>query len=149
MRSRRRTPAWRGLSPSDQTIDLVHVKLQLKRGPLMPQDAGPIVSMLTADCRPVFAQRWMVRALDVGPHRFNPLCLPKAFIGDEIVRIRSPQVPPQRSTRPIGCLLEIHPGHWRVARAMFASVSAGRRVGRWMRAHCQVAASWAGALAFF
>lgn len=62
----------------------------------MPRDAGPTFSKLTADCRPVFAQRWMVRAVDVGPHRFNPLCLPKAFIGDEIVRIRSPQVPPQR-----------------------------------------------------
>lgn len=97
----------------------------------MPRDAGPTFSKLTADCRPVFAQRWMVRALDVGPHRFNPLCLPKAFIGDEIVRIRSPQVPPQRSTRPIGCLLEIHPGYWRVARAMFASVSAG-----WLGAGC-------------
>lgn len=76
VRSRRRTPALRGLSPSDQTIDLVHLKLQLKRGHLMPQDAGPMVSMLTA-------------------------------------------------------------------------ASAGRLVGRWMRAHCQVAASWAGALAFF
>lgn len=56
----------------------------------MPRDAGRMVSKLTADDRPVFAHRWMVRALDVGPHRFNPLCLPKAFIGDEIVRIRSP-----------------------------------------------------------
>lgn len=50
------------------------------------------------------------------PLHFNPLYLPKAFTGGEIVRIRI-QVPPQRSTRPIGCLLEIHPGHWRVARA--------------------------------
>lgn len=30
VRSRRRTPAWRGLSPSDQTIDLAGVNLQLK-----------------------------------------------------------------------------------------------------------------------
>lgn len=73
MRSRpRRTPAWRGLSASDQTIDLAGVNLQIKRGRLMPQDAGPMVSMLTADCRPVFAQRWMVRALDVGPHHQEP-----------------------------------------------------------------------------
>lgn len=149
MRSRpRRTPAWRGLSASDQTIDLAGVNLQIKRGHLLPRDAGPMVSKLTAADRPVFADRWMVRAF-FGPHRFSPLCLPKAFIGGEFVRIRSPQVSPQRSTRPIGCWLEIHPGHWRVARAVFASASAGRLVGRWMRAHCQVAASWAGALAFF
>lgn len=58
-------------------------------------------------------------------------------------------MPPQRSTRPIGCWLEICPGHWRVATGLLASGSAARMVGRWMRAHCQVAASWAGALAFF
>lgn len=87
--------------------------------------------------------------LGLCPLHFNALYLPKAFTGSEIVRIRSLQVPPQRSTRPIGCLLEIHPGHWRVATGLLASGSAARMVGRWMRAHCQVAASWAGALAFF
>lgn len=128
----RRTPAWRGLSASNQTIDLAGVNLQLKRGHLLPRDAGPMVSKLTAADRPVFADRWMVRAF-FGPHRFSQLCLPKAFTGGEFVRIRSPQVPPQRSTRPIGCWLEIHPGHWRVARGMLASASAARMVGRWMR----------------
>lgn len=146
MRSRpRRTPALRALSASDQTIALAGVNLQLKRGHFLPRDAGPMVSKLTAADRPVFADRWMVRAF-FGPHRLSPLCLPKAFTGGEFVRIRSPQVSPQRSTRPIGCWLEIHPGHWRVAGAMFASASAGWLVGRWMRAHCQVAASWTGRL---
>lgn len=65
VRSRpRRTPALRALSASDQTIDLAGVNLQLKRGHLMPQDAGPMVSKLTADDRPVFAHRWMARVLD-------------------------------------------------------------------------------------
>ncbi|MHB0790162.1 DNA-3-methyladenine glycosylase [Bradyrhizobium sp. 5.13L] len=150
LRSRpRRTLAWRALSPSDQTIDLAGVNLQLERGHLMPRDAGPMFSKLTADDRPVFAHRSMVRASDFGPHLFNPLCSPKAFTGGKIVRIRSLQVLPQRSTRPIGCLLEIRPSHWRIARGMFASASAGRMVGRRMRAHGQVAASWTGALAFF
>lgn len=83
------------------------------------------------------------------PLHFNPLYLPKAFTGGEFFRIRSLQVPPQRSARPIGCLLEIHLGHWRVATDLLASGSAARMVGRWMRAHRQVAASWTGALAFF
>lgn len=36
----------------------------------MPRDAGRMVSKLTADDRPVFAHRWMVRASDFGPHQF-------------------------------------------------------------------------------
>lgn len=39
-------------------------------GHLMPRDAGRMVSKLTADDRPVFAHRWMVRASDFGPHQF-------------------------------------------------------------------------------
>lgn len=65
VRSRpRRTPALRALSASDQAIDLAGVNLQLKRGHLMPRDAGLTFSRLTADDRPVFAHRWMVRVLD-------------------------------------------------------------------------------------
>lgn len=138
VRSRpRRTTALLALSASDQTIDLAGVNLQLKRGHLMPRDAGPMVSKLTAADRPVFAHRWMMRVLDFARITSIRLYLPKAFTGGEFFRIRSLHVPPQRSSRPIGCLLELHPGHWRVARAMFASVSAGRMVGRWMRAHCK------------
>lgn len=78
MRSRpRRTPALRALSASDQTIDLAGVNLQLKRGHLMPRDAGRMVSKLTADDRPVFAHRWMVRASDFGPHQFIRCVCPK------------------------------------------------------------------------
>lgn len=65
VRSRpRRTTALLALSASDQTIDLAGVNLQLKRGHLMPRDAGPMVSKLTAADRPVFAHRWMMRVLD-------------------------------------------------------------------------------------
>lgn len=149
LRSRpRRTPAWRGLSRFDQTIGLAEVNQRLERGHLIPRDAEPMFSKRTADYRPVFAHGWMVRALDFGPHHFNALCLPKAFIGGDIVPIRSLQVLPQRSSRPIGCLLEIHPSQWRIATGMFTSGPAARMVGRWMRAHCQVTASWTGALAF-
>ncbi|RWP25930.1 MAG: non-ribosomal peptide synthetase module, partial [Mesorhizobium sp.] len=57
----------------------------------------------------------MTRALDFGPYHANPLCLPKALVGDEAVAIRRLEVLPRRSGFPAGCLLEIHSSHWRVA----------------------------------
>ncbi|WP_370906523.1 methionyl-tRNA formyltransferase (plasmid) [Ensifer sp. WSM1721] len=55
------------------------------------------------------------RALDFGSYHPNPLCLPKALLGDEAVAIRRLEVLPQRSGVPAGCLLEVHSSHWRVA----------------------------------
>lgn len=46
-------------------------------GHLMSRDAGRMVSKLTADDRPVFAHRWMVRASDFGPHQFIRCVCPK------------------------------------------------------------------------
>ncbi|MER9547070.1 hypothetical protein NKI72_34705, partial [Mesorhizobium sp. M0437] len=57
----------------------------------------------------------MTRALDFGPYHPNPLCLPKALVGDEVVTVRRLEVLPRRSGIPAGCLLEIHSSHWRVA----------------------------------
>ncbi|TJV92763.1 MAG: amino acid adenylation domain-containing protein, partial [Mesorhizobium sp.] len=57
----------------------------------------------------------MTRALDFGPYHPNPLCLPKALVGDEVVTVRRLEVLPQRSGLPAGSLLEIHSSHWRVA----------------------------------
>ncbi|MER8447868.1 amino acid adenylation domain-containing protein [Mesorhizobium sp. M1066] len=57
----------------------------------------------------------MTRALDFGPYHPNPLCLPKALVGDGVVTVRRLEVLPQRSGFPAGCLLEIHSSHWRVA----------------------------------
>lgn len=150
VRSRpRRTPALRALSASDQTIDLAGVNLQLKRGHLMPGDAGPMVSKLTADDRPVFAHRWMLRASDFGPHQFIRCVCP-----------RHSQAANSSASGACRCRLSAPPGRSvaylkftsaiGVSRGpMFASASAARLVGRWMRAHRQVAASWTGALAFF
>ncbi|NRP75846.1 Bifunctional polymyxin resistance protein ArnA [Ensifer psoraleae] len=59
----------------------------------------------------------MVRALDFGPYHPNPLCLPKALIGDDVVSVRRLEVLPRRSGFAAGRLLEIHPSHWRVATA--------------------------------
>lgn len=150
VRSRpRRTPALRALSASDQTIDLAGVNLQLKRGHLMPGDAGRMVSKLTADDRPVFAHRWMVRVLDFA--RFTSIrCIcPKHSqaansSASGACRCRL-SAPPARSV----AYLKFTPVIGVSRGPMFASASAARLVGRWMRAHCQVAASWAGALAFF
>ncbi|RWO15662.1 MAG: amino acid adenylation domain-containing protein, partial [Mesorhizobium sp.] len=57
----------------------------------------------------------MTRALDFGPYHPNPLCLPKALVGDGVVTVRRLEVLLQRSGFPAGCLLEIHSSHWRVA----------------------------------
>ncbi|MER9689928.1 amino acid adenylation domain-containing protein [Mesorhizobium sp. M0139] len=57
----------------------------------------------------------MTRALDFGPYHPNPLCLPKALVGDGVVTVRCLEVLPKRSGFPAGCLLEIHSSHWRVA----------------------------------
>ncbi|WP_353000932.1 AMP-binding protein, partial [Mesorhizobium sp. M0808] len=57
----------------------------------------------------------MTRALDFGPYNPNRLCLPKAFVGDDVVIVRRLEVLPRRSGLPAGSLLEIHSGHWRVA----------------------------------
>ncbi|RJT23321.1 amino acid adenylation domain-containing protein, partial [Mesorhizobium waimense] len=57
----------------------------------------------------------MTRALDFGSYHPNPMCLPKALLGDEAVPIRRLEVRPQRSGIPAGSLLEVHASHWRVA----------------------------------
>ncbi|WP_287321762.1 non-ribosomal peptide synthetase, partial [Mesorhizobium sp.] len=57
----------------------------------------------------------MTRALDFGPYHPNPLCLPKALVGDGVVTVRRLEVLPRRSGFAAGCLLEIHSSHWRVA----------------------------------
>ncbi len=57
----------------------------------------------------------MTRALNLGPYHLNPLGLPKALVGDEVVTVRRLEVLPQRSGLPAGSLLEIHSSHWRVA----------------------------------
>ncbi|WP_162458063.1 amino acid adenylation domain-containing protein, partial [Mesorhizobium tianshanense] len=57
----------------------------------------------------------MTRALDFGPYHPNPLCLPKALIGEEVVTVRRVEVLARRSGVPAGCLLEVHSSHWRVA----------------------------------
>ncbi|WP_184108998.1 AMP-binding protein, partial [Sinorhizobium terangae] len=57
----------------------------------------------------------MTRALDFGPYHPNPLCLPKALVGDDVVIVRRLEVLPRRSGLPAGCLLELHPSHWCVA----------------------------------
>ncbi|UFS85011.1 non-ribosomal peptide synthase/polyketide synthase (plasmid) [Rhizobium sp. T136] len=57
----------------------------------------------------------MTRALDFGPYHPNQMCMPKTLIGDEVVTIRRLEVSPQRSGVPAGCLVEVHPSHWRVA----------------------------------
>ncbi|WP_225040392.1 formyltransferase family protein (plasmid) [Rhizobium sp. T1470] len=57
----------------------------------------------------------MTRALGFGPYHPNPLCLPKALVGDEVVTVRRLEVLSRRSGFPAGSLLEIHSSHWRVA----------------------------------
>jgi len=55
------------------------------------------------------------RALNFGPYHPNPMCLPKALLGDEVVTIRRLEVLPRRSGVPAGHLVEVHSSHWRVA----------------------------------
>ncbi|MDX1017279.1 AMP-binding protein, partial [Sinorhizobium medicae] len=55
------------------------------------------------------------RALNFGPYHPNPMCLPKALVGDEVVTIRRLEVLPRRSGVPAGHLVEVHSSHWRVA----------------------------------
>lgn len=57
----------------------------------------------------------ITRALDFGPYHFNPLCLSKAVVGDDVVAIRCLEVSSSRSSLSAGTVLEIHAGHWRVA----------------------------------
>ncbi|MER8951062.1 amino acid adenylation domain-containing protein, partial [Mesorhizobium sp. M0809] len=57
----------------------------------------------------------MTRALGFGPYHPNPMCLPKALVGDEAVTVRRLEVLAQRSGVPAGSLLEVHSSHWRVA----------------------------------
>ncbi|SEP37506.1 Methionyl-tRNA formyltransferase, partial [Rhizobium tibeticum] len=57
----------------------------------------------------------MTRALDFGPYHPNPLCMPKALIGNEVVPVRHLEVLPRRSGLPAGSLVDIHHSHWRVA----------------------------------
>lgn len=57
----------------------------------------------------------ITRALDFGPYHFNPLCLSKAVVGDDVVAIRCLEVSSSRSSLSAGIVLEIHAGHWRVA----------------------------------
>lgn len=95
----------------------------------MPRDAGRMVSKLTADDRPVFAHRWMVRASDFGPHQFirgvcpmHSLAANSSASGARRCRLSAP---PARSVAYLKFTPVI------VARAMFASVSAG-----WLGAGC-------------
>ncbi|WP_192250091.1 non-ribosomal peptide synthetase, partial [Mesorhizobium caraganae] len=57
----------------------------------------------------------MTRALGFGPYHPNPMCLPKALVGDEVVAVRRLEVLARRSGVPAGSLLEVHSSHWRVA----------------------------------
>ncbi|ESW64446.1 hypothetical protein X771_25290 [Mesorhizobium sp. LSJC277A00] len=57
----------------------------------------------------------MIRALDFGPFHSNPMCLPKALVGDEAATVRRLEVSARRSEVPAGSLLEVHSSHWRVA----------------------------------
>ncbi|MDX1244607.1 non-ribosomal peptide synthetase module, partial [Sinorhizobium medicae] len=55
------------------------------------------------------------RALNFGPYHPNPMCLPKALVGDGVVTVRRLEVLARRSGVPAGCLVEVHSSHWRVA----------------------------------
>ncbi|MCP1749048.1 non-ribosomal peptide synthase/polyketide synthase [Bradyrhizobium japonicum] len=55
------------------------------------------------------------RALDFGLYHFNPLCLSKALVGDDVVAVRCLEVSSGRSGFSAGSLVEVDPGHWRVA----------------------------------
>ncbi|MCK1326658.1 non-ribosomal peptide synthase/polyketide synthase [Bradyrhizobium sp. 156] len=57
----------------------------------------------------------MTRALDFGPYHFNPLCLPKVLVSNNVVTVRCLELSFGRSGVLAGSLLEIHPGYWRVA----------------------------------
>lgn len=134
VRSRpRRTPALRALSASDQTIDLAGVNLQLKRGNLMPRDAGPMFSKLTADDKPVFAHRWMLRVFDFARIiSVRCICQKHSQAANSSAsgacRCRL-SAPPARSV----AYLKFTPVIGVSRGPMFASASAARMVGRWMR----------------
>ncbi|UPJ47691.1 hypothetical protein IVB30_31200 [Bradyrhizobium sp. 200] len=57
----------------------------------------------------------ITRALDYGPYNSNPLCLPKALLGDDVVAVRRLEAFATRCGLPAGSLVEIHLSHWRVA----------------------------------
>ncbi|MGY3108132.1 amino acid adenylation domain-containing protein [Bradyrhizobium sp. LM6.9] len=57
----------------------------------------------------------MTRALGFGPYHLNPMCLPKALLSDQAVKVRNLEVLAQSSGSPAGSLLEVHSSHWRVA----------------------------------
>ncbi|WP_198028165.1 amino acid adenylation domain-containing protein [Bradyrhizobium murdochi] len=57
----------------------------------------------------------ITRALDYGPYHFNPLCLPKAHLSDDVVAVRRLEVSAGRCGLPAGTLVEILLSHWRVA----------------------------------
>ncbi|MGF6735704.1 amino acid adenylation domain-containing protein [Paraburkholderia youngii] len=57
----------------------------------------------------------MTRALRFGPHQLNPMCLPKALLGDQAVKVSNLDVLARSSSSPAGSLLEVHSSHWRVA----------------------------------
>ncbi|WP_167484024.1 amino acid adenylation domain-containing protein [Mesorhizobium tamadayense] len=57
----------------------------------------------------------MTRALGFGPYQPNPMCLPKALVGDQAVTVRHLEMLARRSGVPAGSLLEVHSSHWRVA----------------------------------
>ncbi|WP_172402092.1 AMP-binding protein, partial [Ensifer aridi] len=84
----------------------------------------------------------MTRALDFGPYHPNPLCLPKALAGDDVVLVRRLEVLTRRSGLPAGCLLELHPNHWRVATGTqdvdvwFASLDGQAVDARALARHC-------------
>ncbi|MEM5292390.1 AMP-binding protein, partial [Paraburkholderia sabiae] len=57
----------------------------------------------------------MTRALSFAPHQLNPMCLPKALLGDQAVKVSNVDVLARSSSSPAGSLLEVHSSHWRVA----------------------------------
>ncbi|WP_193760767.1 amino acid adenylation domain-containing protein, partial [Bradyrhizobium yuanmingense] len=59
----------------------------------------------------------MTRALGFGPYDLNPMCLPKALMGDQAVKVRNLKVLARSAGRPAGSLIEVHASHWRVATA--------------------------------
>ncbi|WP_162458194.1 amino acid adenylation domain-containing protein, partial [Mesorhizobium tianshanense] len=95
---------------------------KLTTRPMPPEDRSYFPSRQRPDAAGIL--RWdrsaqdlsaMARALDFGPFYPNPMCLCKALAGQEVVAVRRLEMLPCRSGLAAGRLLEIHPGHWRVA----------------------------------
>ncbi|WP_160169104.1 formyltransferase family protein, partial [Bradyrhizobium sp. Ai1a-2] len=57
----------------------------------------------------------VTRALDFGLYHTNPLCVPKALLGDDVVVVKCLEVLAGCSGFPAGSLVKIHSSHWSVA----------------------------------